>query len=217
MPDFQRARNREQKEERIREIKAAADSLFQTVPYHQITLSAIAENLKWSRANLYKYVSTKEEIYLELAGDKRDAYFTAFKSAFPPGSCYSPSVFSEVWAEILNAHRDYLHYSSILLTIIETNVSVERLANFKQNYYHKEVEILCLLEKNLKISGEMARTLFYDVYYHAVGLIGSCLHNPLIREALKLIPMEVTEPDFRRDMRRFISMCLEHCGISDSG
>ena len=66
MTDFVRARSEEQKQARMAEIKAAADSLFNSVPYQEITLSTIAGKLSWTRANLYKYVTTKEEIYLEI-------------------------------------------------------------------------------------------------------------------------------------------------------
>ena len=70
MTDFVRARSEEQKQARMAEIKAAADSLFNSVPYQEITLSTIAGKLSWTRANLYKYVTTKEEIYLEICSDK---------------------------------------------------------------------------------------------------------------------------------------------------
>ena len=66
MTDFVRARSEEQKQARMAEIKAAADSLFNSVTYQEITLSTIAGKLSWTRANLYKYVTTKEEIYLEI-------------------------------------------------------------------------------------------------------------------------------------------------------
>ena len=83
MADFMRARSAEQKEARMEEIKRAADRQFLERPYHEITLTTIAEQLSWSRANLYKYVTTKEEIFLELAADKYREYFDALKAAFP--------------------------------------------------------------------------------------------------------------------------------------
>ena len=75
MTDFVRARSEEQKQARMAEIKAAADELFCSVPYQEITLSTIAGKLSWTRANLYKYVTTKEEIYLEICSDKMQSYF----------------------------------------------------------------------------------------------------------------------------------------------
>ena len=132
MADFIRARRDEKKEERLNEIKTAAETFFASAPYGEITLTTIAEKLGWSRANLYKYVTTKEESFLEIAKDKMTAYYTALLSAFPQGNNYSPEVIAEVWAGILNAHQDYMRYVSYLNPIIETNVTVERLAVFKK-------------------------------------------------------------------------------------
>ena len=42
MTDFVRARSEEQKQARMAEIKVAADELFCSVPYQEITLSTIA-------------------------------------------------------------------------------------------------------------------------------------------------------------------------------
>ena len=56
--DFIRARSDEHKEERMTQIKEATASLFENEPYAEITLTTIAQKLGWSRANLYKYVTT---------------------------------------------------------------------------------------------------------------------------------------------------------------
>ena len=43
MTDYIRARSPEHKQERMEAIMAAADALFATRPYHQITMGTIAE------------------------------------------------------------------------------------------------------------------------------------------------------------------------------
>ena len=68
MAEFVRARSDEQKEQRLSEIKQVTRNLFSELSYHEITLAAIAERLGWSRAALYKYVTSKEDIFLELTG-----------------------------------------------------------------------------------------------------------------------------------------------------
>ena len=64
MAEFIRARSSAQKEQRMQEIKHAANDLVPERRYHEITLKAIAEKLGWSHAALYKYVTTKEDIFL---------------------------------------------------------------------------------------------------------------------------------------------------------
>ena len=55
-------------------------------------------------------------------------YHNALLSAFPQGNNFTPDVIAEVWAGILNANQDYMRYVSYLNPVIETNVTVERLA-----------------------------------------------------------------------------------------
>lgn len=167
MADFIRARSDEKKEERLNEIKTAAETLFASAPYGEITLTTIAEKLGWSRANLYKYVTTKEESFLEIAKDKMTAYYTALLSAFPQGNNYSPEVIAEVWAGILNAHQDYMRYVSYLNPIIETNVTVERLAVFKKHYYAFTNTLSDRLAKMLSITQDAAYKLQLDILFFA--------------------------------------------------
>lgn len=61
---FQRARSDKQKNIRMSEIVNATINLYESLQYDKITLALIAKQLSFSRANLYKYVSTKEEIFL---------------------------------------------------------------------------------------------------------------------------------------------------------
>lgn len=208
MDDFIRARSEEQKEKCMGDIKSAAERLFAEVPYTDINLSRIASELGCSRTKVYQYASTKEEVFMEICADKLDAYFSGLMAAFPEGCGYTDDVVAEVWAGILNAHRDFLRYCDLLFTIIERNVTVERLAEFKRKYYEGLEAVLGALSSSLSITRDEAETLFYDVYYHALGLNGYIDFNPLVDEALEKIGVHVERPDFRTDLRRFIGMCL---------
>lgn len=210
MADFIRARSAEQKEQRLEEIKGAARSQFQTHPYHEITLTTIADELGWSRANLYKYVTTKEEIFLLLAGDECASYFEALLAALPEGCGLAPDVVAEVWAGIANAHQEYFRLGDLLTTIIETNVTVERLARFKSGYYAHVSAMEERLPRILDIRATHVEPLLLAIYYHAVGLVSGCWRNPLVAQALESIGRERRQVDFRVEMRDFIGMCLAH-------
>lgn len=210
MADFIRARSAEQKEQRLEEIKGAARSQFQTHPYHEITLTTIADELGWSRANLYKYVTTKEEIFLLLAGDECASYFEALLTALPEGCGLAPDVVAEVWAGIANAHQEYFRLGDLLTTIIETNVTVERLARFKSGYYAHVSAMEERLPRILDIRAAHVEPLLLAIYYHAVGLVSGCWRNPLVAQALESIGRERRQVDFRVEMCDFIGMCLAH-------
>ncbi|MDM8271343.1 TetR family transcriptional regulator [Thermophilibacter provencensis] len=210
MAEFIRARSAEQKEQRLNEIKDAVRRQFAERPYHEITLTTIAEELGWSRANLYKYVTTKEEIFLLLTADECRGYFDALLAALPEGCDLTPATIAEVWAGIANAHQEYFRLGDLLATIVETNVTVERLMDFKRGYYDCVAAMRERLPRILNIAPERVEPLLLAIYYHATGIVSSCWSNPLIAEALTRLEIERPETDFRAEMGDFIGMCLEH-------
>ena len=209
MAEYIRARSDEHKEERMTQIKEATAELFENAPYAEITLTTIAEKLDWSRANLYKYVTTKEEIILEIAADKMNAYYGSLLSALPEGCNFSIEVIAEVWAGILNANQDYMRYVSYLNPVIETNVTVERLAVFKKKYYDLANAISDRLSSMIKISQESAYKIQLDVLFYASSNAVCCYKNPLVQEALKKIDITPPPMDFYKDMKDFLKMRLE--------
>ena len=192
------------------EIKQAADELFHEKSYHEITLKGISERLGWSHAALYKYVGTKEDIFLELCADARGEYVSSLLAAYPSGCSYSHEVLAQVWTEQLNSHRDYLAYSDLLFTIIETNASAERLAEFKRGYFEETDLLSKRFLENLSIEPDRAWQLFNSVLFHAVSINGWCTENPLVAEAMEIAGLEQRVPDFKEEMRDFIEMCLAH-------
>ncbi len=210
MAEFIRARSAEQKGQRLEEIKGAVRRQFAARPYHEITLTTIADELGWSRANLYKYVSTKEEVFLLLTADEMDSYFNALLTALPEGCGLAPDTVAEVWAGIANAHQEYFRLGDLLTTIVETNVTIERLMVFKRTYYDHVAQMREHLPLILNIAPERVEPLLVTIYYHATGLVSGCWSNPLIAEALERLRIERPETDFRAEMRDFIGMCLDH-------
>lgn len=208
MAEFMRARSDKQKALRIEEIKAAAKRQFDTHPYHEITLTTIADELSWSRANLYKYVSTKEEIFLELSCDECRAYFEALLAALPEGCGLGAKTIAEVWAGIANAHRSYFRLGEILSAIIETNVSIKRLIAFKRLYFAYRHALAERLHSILDIEQKWGEKLIDAIYFHGVGLAGSCVKSPTIDEVLRALNRGNDCADFRSEMADFLTMAL---------
>ena len=210
MAEFVRARSDEQKEQRLSEIKQVTRDLFSELSYHEITLAAIAERLGWSRAALYKYVTSKEDIFLELTNDAMEAYQNDLLTVYPAGSTFSPTVLAEVWCEQVVAHRDYFRYGDLLMTIIETNCTLERLAAFKARYYAGQDALSARFAENLGCEPARMAQMLYAVDCHAVGIAGWCQESPRVAEAIELAGLERRTVDFRGEMRDFIGMCLTH-------
>lgn len=209
MADYKRARTDEQKEERMSQIKQAADTLFKSMPYTDISLSTIAEKLDWSRANLYKYVTTKEEIYLEIVQDLMTGYFNSLLTVFPEDSRLSPQTVAEIWTAQVASHEDYFRYTAFLLTIIERNVTVERLTVFKKTYYTLTDRLKNRLAVCLDITEDEGYNLSLAVLNFATTYFSSCLDNPLVAQALKNLEINSPERNLNRDVKDFILMNIE--------
>lgn len=210
MQEFQRARSAEQKNQRMNDIKNAASELFAEVPYHSITLTTIAERLGWSRASLYKYVTTKEEIFLELAADARDGYFAALLEAFPTDYKGDTAKAAKAWAKICDEHQGWALYGTILMNIIEVNVTFDRLKAFKKGYYDTLPIVTEQLGAAFGITTESVNSLQIAIHYHAVGITGNCTNNPMVAEALKELGIKKKPVNYRTQMEDFIAMCLTH-------
>lgn len=208
MADFIRARSDEKKQLRMKEIMDATDRLFQEQSYHAITLTTIAEALGWSRGNLYKYVTTKEEIFLEIILEKQADYFKDIRATFKDKGQLPDQAFSGLWTEVLNRHRGYIRYYSILATIIETNVTVERLVEFKKNIMSDVDSVMAIFTKYSGLSPNDADSLYWAIMFHASGLNNVCSLNPLVQEAMEIAGIPPYKKDFSTDLSEFINLCL---------
>ena len=191
------------------EIMKVTHQLFQDHTYHDITLTTIAEALGWSRGNLYKYVTTKEEIFLELFLEMQEKYFSAIKSDFSHKQNLSHEDFVEKWTRILDINRDYLKYFGILATIIETNVTVSRLAVFKKNVIADFDSIIQIIRNQCdNISYDDATDLYWALVFYGVGLNNSCYVSPLVRQAMEMAGLPMIEITFTDKFKKFMIMCI---------
>lgn len=208
MADFIRARSEENKKQRMDEIMKTTDHLFKTKTYHDITLTTLANELGWSRSNLYKYVTTKEEIFLELYLEKQNAYFSEVTATFKGNTTLSHKEFANQWAVVLNKHLDFLKYYGILSTIIETNVPVEHLVEFKKNAFRELDPVINVLVVHLQLTVNEGHDLFWALIFHANGLNSVCHLNPVVNQAMKLAELPEYNSDFLKDFTRFMIMCI---------
>ncbi len=209
MSDYIRARSPEQKQERMEAIMAAADKLFQKQPYHQITMGTIAEELGWSRSNLYKYAATQEEIFLALHSAKNRAWFEDLAQSLE-GAPLPAAEFARLWAEVTERHADFLRYQEIVISIIESNVTLERLTQFKRDFAGMLAPIVELLARQCDTDETTATDLFLTLLYQAPGLYNHFHCADLTREAMKAAGMPPVEGTFVESYAQFVEMCLEN-------
>ena len=90
---------------------------------------------------MYKYISSKEEIYLLVALDELQGWVADLKQTFDQDLSGDIDSFSQQWAEAADRHPRFLKWISMLFTIIERNVTLEKLVDFKKQYIVAIVEL----------------------------------------------------------------------------
>ena len=212
MSDYIRARSPEQKQERMEAIMAAADKLFQERPYHQITMGTIAEELGWSRSSLYKYAATQEEIFLALHSAKNRAWLEDLAEALKEVPLPIDD-FASVWAETTDRHADFLRYQEIIISIIESNVTFERLTEFKRDFADMLAPVTALLVRQCGIDEVAAANLYLTLLYQAPGLYNHFHCTELTRKAMLAAGLEPANGSFVNAYVDFVRMCIERNGV----
>ena len=125
--NFIRAKSQENKNIRIQQIMDTTDKLFYEKTYHEITLTMIAKEMNLARGGLYKYVTSKEEIFLMIYLQKQGIMLQDIVNNLSRDKI-NPDSLSKVISQTIYQHLDFIKYHQILNAIIETNVTVEKLA-----------------------------------------------------------------------------------------
>lgn len=104
---FIRAKSQENKIIRLQQIMDVTDRLFHEKTYHEITLSVIAKEVGLARGGLYKYVISKEEIFLMIYLQKEKAMIDDIVEQLI-NKKITPDLLSEVMSKTIYQHLDFI-------------------------------------------------------------------------------------------------------------
>lgn len=211
---FQRARSEDQIKNRIQELVNAASVIYDSEGYEGLNFSTISEYTKFTRPNIYKYFKTKEEILLLILIEDFKSWISSLNKSFKINKLYSIYEIGEIWTDTLIEHERLLELYSILFTIIEKNVSVEALAEFKKELIAIQSTIIDLVSQLFpEASNDSIMNFIYSALTLAFGLYPMSKLSELQLEAIKLSGSNYTAPDFKKTYMASlyqIMYCLEH-------
>jgi len=207
MADYIRARTPKRKQERMAAIMAAADDLFAERPYHQITMGTIAEKLGWSRSNLYKYAATQEEVFLALHSAKNRAWLEELATELD-GAPLPAAEFARTWAEVTASHSSFLRYQGILVSIIESNVTHERLVEFKRGSAAMVGPVIGALMRQCGVGDAEALDLYLRLLYQAPPLWDHYHFSESTMAAMREAGIPESRGAFEDAYADFVDMCV---------
>lgn len=174
--EFQRARSKEQKNIRREQIIEATIKLYEKDPLEKITLASIARELNFSRANLYKYVTTKEEIFLWILTSDLEKWVSQIYQRFEKYDELDLKTFCHLWAEQIYQNKRLLKLFSILGLVLKNNVTTKSLETFKQDLSSSFNKVNLITKKFIPNLSTDQLKLFneYQIYY-AISLYPSTI------------------------------------------
>ncbi|MFC4598078.1 TetR/AcrR family transcriptional regulator [Cohnella hongkongensis] len=204
--EFDRVRNDEQRKIRVEQIKKAAIKLLDTEQFHKIELAKIANETTFTRGNLYKYISSKEEIYLLVALDEFTDWLDDIRGTFVTDMTRDIQGFSHQWAQVLYRHQRFLKLISILFTMIERNVSLEKLVDFKKQYLNIMSEANDVLKIVFPAWDDKTIDKFFQLQsYYVIGLFPYTSPAPIQKQAMEQAGIPYESFDFVDDVSEFVA------------
>jgi len=132
---YLRARSPEQKEERRRHLLDTARALLLEIPdVHALGINELARKAEMTKSNVYRYFESSEAVLLDVLVEEYVAWRGELVKALGRGGKRSGTIehiaraFSATWV----ARPLLCRLTSIFPSILERNVSVERIVQFKQ-------------------------------------------------------------------------------------
>ena len=207
--NFQRARTDKNKEKRWDEIIDSTTELFEEFPFAKISLSNISKNSSFTRANLYSYVSSKDEIFLKILLKDFGSWVKHLEKKTKSKSDISSEEFIRIWCDSINEHKRLFHLFVLLKFVIEENVGLEPLIEFKTKLTSHFKPLQSIISECLPALSEKAVYDFFNAqYYFAVGVLTVSEPNKTQRNAHELSESDYIIPDFYDELKNHLRIYL---------
>ena len=207
--NFQRARTDKNKEKRWDEIIDSTTELFEEFPFAKISLSNISKNTSFTRANLYSYVSSKDEIFLKILLKDFGSWVKHLEKKTKSKSDISSEEFIRIWCDSINEHKRLFHLFVLLKFVIEENVGLEPLIEFKTELTSHFKPLQSIISKCLPALSDKAVYDFFNAqYYFAVGVLTVSEPNKTQRNAHELSESDYIIPDFYDELKNHLRIYL---------
>lgn len=214
--NWQRARTDEKKNERKEAIYQAAFTLFKKKGYDKVSFNAIAVEAGFTKSNMYRYFSSKDEIFLNVFADLFKQWVDDFSSQLQAlEQEVAPEAFAYIWLNSMLSQPKLLDLMPILFTSLERNSSFEQLLEFKR----LSINLLYRLTGDISriypdIEGEKAFKLLNLSYAATTNSWTANTQSEALTKLYQLDEFHALKPDFEKDLTSSIAIIIQGLKVS---
>ncbi len=197
--EFKRARKKEQFEERENDIINAAITIYEEFGFEEVTFSKISEKTMFTRPTIYSYFKTKEEIMLKLTEIYLKKFLACFEAKFDNDCIKDDEFVAKALTDTFMQVCEFIHLYTVLYSIIEKNVSVLALSQFKRNVIvHQKALAKILKCVYTKSSDEDIFNFLIFCLSFASGICPMSEESEIQRQAIELSEIGYKTPNFEK-------------------
>ena len=150
---------------RKEEIINACKALYKDMSFKEITIMKIADATSFSRASIYNYFETKEEIFLAILQKEYELWVNQLNNIIDSNESMTKDEIAKALAASLEERRLLLKLMSMNHYDMEENSREERLCEFKVAYGSSLHAVDRLLQKFCHDMDEAARREFLYSFF----------------------------------------------------
>ncbi|MFT2720172.1 TetR/AcrR family transcriptional regulator [Deinococcus sp. A31D244] len=128
-----RARSAEEKNRRRDDILRAAERLWTTTAYADLSMNQVAREARLAKGTLYLYFDTKEELFLALLSEHLNAWITRTAEILRERQPRTPTQVSDALLDSSETLTPLRRLLVLLGTVLERNVRPELATEFRRD------------------------------------------------------------------------------------
>jgi AcrR family transcriptional regulator len=209
---YLRARSPEQKEERRRHLLDTAKSLLLEMPdLHDLGINELARRAQMTKSNVYRYFESSEAVLLDVLVEEFVLWRTELRKALSRDSKRSGTIehIARTFSATVAARPLLCRLTSIFPSILEHNISAERMVEFKRGLLAVRRETALDFHACMP---SISATSFERCIHHALPLLIGLwpLSHPaeLAGEVIGLPELAALRYRFQRDLEEGMLMLL---------
>ncbi len=209
--NWQRARTVEKKNERKEAIYKAALSLFKKKGYECVSFNGIASEAGFTKSNMYRYFSSKDEIFLNIFTSLFEDWCADCTQRLQELKQNSEvEQFAETWVASCMSHPQFLDLTPILFVSLESNSSYEQLLEFKQRSMNLLYKLAIEISKVYpNIQGEKAfRFLTLNFAATANYWAAESRQNEALNKIYQLEQFKELKPNFEKNLTASVEIII---------
>ena len=207
--NWQRARNPDQKAERVDAILAAAAALFDEKELSDISMRDVAARAGLGKASLYHYFKTKEEVFISLYRAELDRWLPDVQQRLGRLRAPNPARVPKALADALRERTRFCRLTVVFASVLEHNLSREFIRDFKQSLFEPLGQFSVSLKATLDLSDDSIQDFLIQHHATIAGLWPLAHPSPQVSEVLEDDQFEGFRIDFYRLFEQTLCQVLE--------